>query len=210
MASEEANFEALYSATSRALLHQMYAMTGNIDDARECVQEAYVRAWQHWPKVSRADDPAAWLRTVAWRIAASRWRKSRNGLRALARNGQFEHTQPPSLDHVSLVTALRKIPEEQRRAIVLHHLVGMPAREVAEEIGAPVGTVKARLARGRAALAVLLREEFGDERGDAADTGASVPTQQSVPKRARARRPPMGSARRAVVKPAGVRSSAAA
>lgn len=156
--SDTDEFDAFYHATNRRLLHQMYAMTSNMADAQECVQEAYARAWQRWKQVRQADDPAAWVRTVAWRIAASRWRKARNGVRALARHGRPEHFPAPSPDHVALVSALRKIPAEQRRAIVLHHLVGMPVAEVASETGAPTGTVKARLARGRAALADLLRE----------------------------------------------------
>lgn len=151
-------FDAFYNATSRRLLHQMYAMTGNVEDARECVQEAYARAWQHWKTVAGAGDPAAWVRTVAWRIAASRWRKARNGLRAFARHGMPEHAQPPSPDHVVLVAALRRISAEQRRAIVLHHLVGLSVDDVARETGAPAGTVKARLSRGRTALAELLHD----------------------------------------------------
>src|SRR5690606_23870536 len=135
------------------------AMTGNLDDAKDCVQEAYARAWQHWKSVQQANDPAAWVRTVAWRIAASRWRKARNGIKAFARHGAADHTRPPSPDHVALVAALRQISAEQRRSIVLHHLVGMSIDEVARETGSPVGTVKARLSRGRAALAELLREE---------------------------------------------------
>lgn len=160
------DFDAFYHATSRRLLHQMYAMTGNLADAQECVQEAYARAWQHWGSVRKADDPEAWLRTVAWRIAASRWRKTRNGLAALARNGKPESTAPPSLDSVALVTALRQIPEAQRRTIVLHHLAGLSVEEVARETDSPTGTVKARLARGRAALAELLRDEHAPEGGD--------------------------------------------
>ncbi|MFW6203508.1 MAG: SigE family RNA polymerase sigma factor [Actinomycetota bacterium] len=159
MSSQSDEFDELYHATNRRLLHQMYAMTGNLADAQECVQEAYARAWQHWKSVQQAADPAAWVRTVAWRIAASRWRKARNGMRALARHGRPEDTQPPSPDHVALMSALREISQEQRRAIVLHHLVGMSVDEVASETGAPVGTVKARLARGRAALAELLRDQ---------------------------------------------------
>lgn len=159
MTTATAEFDAFYHATNRRLLHQMYAMTGNLDDARDCVQEAYARAWQHWKSVQQTNDPAAWVRTVAWRIAASRWRKAKNGIRAFARNGVPEHSLPPSPDHVALVTALRQIPEEQRRAIVLHHLVGMSVDEVARETGSPAGTIKARLSRGRAALAELLREE---------------------------------------------------
>ncbi len=57
---------------------------------------------------------------------------------------------------MAVVAALRRLPEEQRIAIALYYLVGMPVVEVARETNAPVGTVKARLARGRAALAGLL------------------------------------------------------
>jgi RNA polymerase sigma-70 factor (ECF subfamily) len=49
----------------------------------------------------------------------------------------------------------------RRRAIVLHHLAGLSVEEIAHETGAPAGTVKARLARGRRALAPLVCE-FGD------------------------------------------------
>jgi RNA polymerase sigma-70 factor (ECF subfamily) len=102
--SDSDDFDAFYHATSRRLLHQMYAMTGNLADAQDCVQEAYARAWQHWKQVHHSDDPAAWVR-VAWRIAASRWRKTRNGVRAIVRHGAPDHSQPPSPDHVALVQA---------------------------------------------------------------------------------------------------------
>jgi RNA polymerase sigma-70 factor (ECF subfamily) len=159
------DFDAFYHATNRRLQHQMYAMTGNLEDTRDCVQEAYARAWQHWSKVEQTADPAAWLRTVAWRIAAGRWHRTRNGVRALARSGRPEPARPPSPDHVALVAALRKIAAEQRRAIVLYHLVGMSVAEVARETGVPAGTVKARLARGRRVLAKLLDDE-PDEDGE--------------------------------------------
>jgi RNA polymerase sigma-70 factor (ECF subfamily) len=149
----------------------MYAMTGNLADAQECVQEAYARAWQRWSSVRAADDPEAWLRTVAWRIAASRWRKTKNGIAAMARHGRPGHVPPPSPDSVALVAALKEIPEAQRRAIVLHHLVDLPVDEVAREMGVPVGTVKARLSRGRAALADILREPALDRAGNEASHG---------------------------------------
>ena len=44
-------------------------------------------------------------------------------------------------------------------ALVLHHLCDMPLAEVAVAVGAPIGTVKARLSRGRASLQSLLAEE---------------------------------------------------
>ena len=97
------------------------------------------------------------MRTVAWRLAATRWRKAKIGVTAMLRHGPPD-TRPTSVDNVALVAALRQIPEAQRRAIVLHHLGGLSVAEVAHEVGAPEGTVKARLSRGRAALAVLLAD----------------------------------------------------
>jgi RNA polymerase sigma-70 factor (ECF subfamily) len=66
---------------------------------------------------------------------------------------------------------LREIPEAQRRVVVLHHLVGMSVEEVAQETGAPTGTVKARLSRGRAALAELLRDRPRIDHGEARHVG---------------------------------------
>lgn len=67
----------------------------------------------------------------------------------------------PAVDetHVALIAALKKLPEAQRQAIVLHHIADLPVHQVAAEVGAPTGTIKARLARGRAALAELLAED---------------------------------------------------
>ncbi len=152
-------FDTFYTGTRSRLLHQLYAMTGNAADAQECVQEAYARAWQRWSAVSSYDDPEAWVRTVAWRVAANRWRKARNMLGALTRHGPPDPAMEPGVENVALVTALRAIPEAQRRAIVLHHLCGLSVENVARETNAPAGTVKARLTRGRAALARLLAEE---------------------------------------------------
>ena len=65
---------------------------------------------------------------------------------------------PPSETHVAVVEALRRLPEAQRRALVLHHIADLSVRDVAHEMGVPEGTIKARLSRGRAALAALLVE----------------------------------------------------
>ena len=65
---------------------------------------------------------------------------------------------PPSDSHVAVVEALKRLPEAQRRVLVLHHLADLSVHEVAREVGAPESTVKARLSRGLAALAALLAE----------------------------------------------------
>lgn len=153
---DDASFDAFYRASRQRLFDCLVALTGNRAEAQDVVHEAYARAWQRWSTVGDYADPESWVRTVARRIAVSRWRRARNRLVAHRRVGEPVPLPGPGPDSVAVVTALGKLPLAQRTAIVLHHLVGLPVAEVAAETGAPEGTVKARLARGRRALADLL------------------------------------------------------
>ncbi|WP_232680440.1 SigE family RNA polymerase sigma factor [Nocardioides sp. R-C-SC26] len=159
---DEAEFDEFYAASYRRLTGQVYAMIGNLDEAQECVQEAFVRAWDHRRKLASADHPEAWVRVTAHRIAISRWRRTMRSRRAPDRAFAPAVAAPPIDErHVALVEALKALPEDQRRAIVLHHIADLPVAAVAVEVGAPEGTVKARLSRGRAALATLLDDGTG-------------------------------------------------
>jgi RNA polymerase sigma-70 factor (ECF subfamily) len=164
------DFDAFYAATSRRLVGQLFAMTGNLSEAEDAVQEAYTRAWQRWSTISAYEEPEAWIRTVAYRISVNSWRKAKNRLTAhyrTNRNGEHSELSP---DMVTLVSALRKIPEAQRRVVVLYHLVDLSIEQIAQETETPSGTVKARLTRGRKALAPLV-SEFHD---DPAQAGAGA------------------------------------
>jgi RNA polymerase sigma-70 factor, ECF subfamily len=157
---DEAEFDDFYAASFRRVTGQVYAMIGDLDEAQECVQEAFARAWSHRRKLERAEHPEAWVRTTAHRIAISRWRKRSRGRRPADRAlAAPTSAAAPDEHHVALVTALAQLPEAQRRAIVLHHLADLPVAAVAAEVGAPEGTVKARLSRGRTALAHLLSDD---------------------------------------------------
>ena len=159
MRRDEVDFDAFYGRTSAASVRALHAMTGDLAEAQDVVQEAYARAWQRWSVLREYDAPEAWVRTVAWRLAVSRVRRARVGLAKLRNDGPPEDVAPPGPDHVALVAALRRLPAAQRRAVVLHHLVGLSVAEVATETGVPPGTVKARLSRGRSALALMLTDE---------------------------------------------------
>ncbi len=151
-------FDEFYSGSVRRVTGLLYAMTGSRAEAEDCVQEAYARAWQRWDKVSEYGDPEAWVRTVAYRVSISTWRKTTNMRVAHRRHGVPDDSHGMSPDYVAIIAALRKIPDRQRQAIVLHHLVGLSVEEIAKETGAPPGTVKARLSRGRQALVPYLTE----------------------------------------------------
>ena len=156
---EAERFDDFYASTAPVLVRQVHALTGDLAEAQDCVQEAYARAWQRWSTISRYDAPAAWVRMVACRLAISRFRRRRVGVGLLRRQGLPPDVPEVDESRVALVAALRQIPDVQRLAIVLHHLAGLSVQEVAHETEVPVGTVKARLSRGRATLAVLLADD---------------------------------------------------
>ncbi|HSV39923.1 MAG TPA: SigE family RNA polymerase sigma factor [Nocardioidaceae bacterium] len=157
---DESEFDAFYTASFRRLVGQVYAMIGDRDEAQECVQEAFARAWSHRARIDKDLAPEAWVRTTAYRLAVSRWRRKKRGERPPDRAVQdIRNASAPDESRVVLMAALQHLPEEQRRAIVLHHLCDLPVKDVAAEVGVPEGTIKARLSRGRTALAALLGEK---------------------------------------------------
>jgi RNA polymerase sigma-70 factor (ECF subfamily) len=152
------DFDAFYEARYRRIVGQLYALTGNMAEAEDAVQEAFARAWQRWRALSVNGEPEAWIRTVAYRLAVSSWRRSVNRLSAHRRAHEDVHAPGVTPDHLALVMALRKISPEQRLVIVLHHFAGLSVEEIAAQTGARPSAVKARLARGRRALAPNLSE----------------------------------------------------
>lgn len=163
--SAERDFTAFYDATWGRTVACAYALTGELAAAEDLAQEAYSRAWPRWRSLQEYDDPGAWVRQVVTRLAVSRWRRARTALSFLQSNRHVETAPPPSETTVALVAALRRLPEAQRRALVLHHLAELPVTEVARIEHCPEGTVKARLSRGRAALAELLGDH-SDQNGE--------------------------------------------
>jgi RNA polymerase sigma-70 factor (ECF subfamily) len=61
-----------------------------------------------------------------------------------------------SVDRVAVMAALATLPRSCRQVVVLHHLLGLPVKDVAWELRVPAGTVKVRLLRARRALATQL------------------------------------------------------
>lgn len=154
------DFEALYAAAYVRLVRVLTVASGSQPDAEEVVQEAFVRLLPRWSKVRGYADPEAWVRSVAFRLLSNRRRGRRAADRTLSRYGQpDQEVRPPDGDRVDVTRALSTLPAQQRHVVVLHHLLGLPVEQIASELALPVGTVKSRLSRGRAALAPLLMTE---------------------------------------------------
>lgn len=115
-------FDAFYSDSRRELLHQAYALTGDMAAATAAVEDAYARAWQHWPKV-RTRDPLGYVRPEAWRLALLR-----HGTHLLRRR----HHDAPDTD---LLDALSELSTTSRRLVILQTLAGLDLAAAAREVG---------------------------------------------------------------------------
>jgi len=153
--------EELYALSYRRLVGVVAAAAGSVGEAEEVVQEAFIRLLPRWERVRDFDDPEAWLRGVALRLLSNRLRKARNGVRAFLVHGPPAPEPPPGPDRLDVERALARLTLGQRQVLVLHHLVQLEIPEIAATLELPVGTVKSRLSRGRAALAAALGDPEG-------------------------------------------------
>lgn len=153
----------LYAGSYRRLVVQLYAVTGDLGEAQDAVQEAFIKVLATPRQLVSRDNPEAWVRTIAVNLARNRWRRRRTLQRLLRRPEARPADVPGSNpDHVALVDAMRQLPEPQRVTIALHYIGDLPIAEIATTLGVSEGTVKSRLSRGRKALAAAL-DEYIDE-----------------------------------------------
>jgi RNA polymerase sigma factor (sigma-70 family) len=157
MAGED-RVREVYDASYLRLVVQIFALTGDLVDAEDAVQEAFVTALGRGRAFAELDNHEAWLRTVALNHVRNRWRHLEvvRRLRTKVPGPTPEAEVGP--EHVALVDALAKLDLPHRTVVVLYYLADRSVPDIARELGIPTGTVKTRLARSRELLAPLLSE----------------------------------------------------
>jgi RNA polymerase sigma-70 factor (ECF subfamily) len=159
------DFDDFYATNYGRLVVQLYAVTGNLPDAEDAVQEAFARASVHWGRVRAYELPEAWVRRVALNVAFTGLRRARRVMEVLIRAAPPPAPPLPGAT-LELVEALGRLALPFRQVLVLHYLADLPVERVAGELGIAVGTAKSRLARARDALARQL-VDGGEEVGSA-------------------------------------------
>jgi len=150
--------DELYHGSYRRLVVQLYAICGDLADAEDAVQEAFVIAIRKERELRRVANLEAWVRTAALNRLRSGWRHASVVRKYQPRVPGPQRPVEAGPDHVAIVTALAQVDRDQREAVVLHYLADLGIAEIADELGIPEGTVKSRLSRARARLADLLDE----------------------------------------------------
>lgn len=112
----EDDVAAFYVGAFPRLVAVLLRVCGTRDEAEEVAQEAFVRLVPRWDTVRRYDDHEAWVRSVAFRIATSRWRKARSAASARLRLGPPRSVEPPDESAMTLDRLLADLSVEHRLA----------------------------------------------------------------------------------------------
>lgn len=171
---DEAAFEALVQAHAPRLLRLALGILGESHAAEDAVQEALVQAWKGLSNFRGDAALATWLHTITVRTcrrytatlpAVQPWPLDHH-VEALWADPDY--TVDPvavlsrSARREELRNALDSLPEAYRVAVLLHDVEGLSAARVAVVTRCPLGTAKARIRRGRAALVTALAAASDD------------------------------------------------
>lgn len=153
--------EEAFVAQLPALRAYALSLTHNRAEADDLVHDTVVRAWGHLDDFKPGSNMRAWLFTILRNAFYSEKRRQRHEVQD--QRNYFAHNlvEKPAHDGRLQLSDFRAafatLPVEQREALMLVGAAGFSYSETADMCGVAIGTIKSRLARGRARLAELLK-----------------------------------------------------
>lgn len=160
---DEQAFATLYDRHAALVYGVARRVLGNPVQAEDISQSVFLQVWSK-PTTFRGGSFAAWIATVARNASIDILRSSA----VRTREPEMPVDLPAEIDlddevfgrirAAAVGDALRDLPPDQREAIVRAYFEGLSYREVAERLGAPLGTVKSRIRTGLRRLLEILRE----------------------------------------------------
>jgi RNA polymerase sigma-70 factor (sigma-E family) len=155
---------ALYEAHAVGLIRLGVVMLGDRAAAEDVVQDAFCGLYRRWGRLA---DPAKALSYVRASTLNGCRSELRHRIRAQRRGGPAPDTADAASaeqaallgeEHRQVLSALRRLPDRQREALVLRFYLDQTEPEIAESMGISPGTVKSTTSRGLAALGRLIQE----------------------------------------------------
>jgi RNA polymerase sigma-70 factor (ECF subfamily) len=167
---DEAAFSILYSRLAPALYGMAFRMMNDAKEAEDVLQEGFTYIWRK----ANAYDPArssayAWAVMIVRNKAIDKLRTRQRGERLrervtseaelFAEQDDFSAQEPLFRERNAQVReALKQIAPEQRQALELAFFSGLTHEQIAEQLGIPLGTIKARIRRGLLRLRDFFQE----------------------------------------------------
>ncbi len=155
-------FESLYRSNVDRVYALCLRMTGNVSEAEDCTQEAFIQAWNKINKFRGDSAFGTWMHRIGVNAVLGRIRKSKreqDRLQVVADTEQAPVITVDSANLRDLSAAIEKLPERARHVFVLSAVYGYSHEESSDMLGIAVGTSKAQLHRARRLLAQQLQEQ---------------------------------------------------
>ena len=155
-------FEALYRANVDRVYGLCLRMTGNVSEAEDCTQEAFIQAWNKLDRFRGDSAFGTWMHRIAVNAVLGRIRKSkreRDRIQVAAETVSSPASIGDSGELRDLSDAIDRLPEGARHVFVLNAVYGYSHEESSDMLGIAVGTTKAQLHRARRLLAQQLTEQ---------------------------------------------------
>ena len=157
--SDARAFEALYRLHVDKVYGLCLRMTGNVSEAEDCTQEAFIQAWNKMMKFRGDSAFSTWLHRIAVNTVLGRIRKSKREQDRVQIVNDVFTTRVATGDSGELrdlAEAVDRLPERARHVFVLHAVYGYSHDEAGAMLGIAAGTSKAQLHRARRLLAQQL------------------------------------------------------
>jgi RNA polymerase sigma-70 factor, ECF subfamily len=151
---ESGAFERLIVRWDRRVLGLAYRLTRSVEEARDVRQVAFLRAYQALATFDGRARFSTWIHQVVLNLCRDRARSGDAQDRALARTAERPTLAVPTPAETAergevagaVAAAIAELPRAEREVLVLRHYQGLQFPEIAEILGAPVSTVKSRMA----------------------------------------------------------------
>jgi RNA polymerase sigma-70 factor (ECF subfamily) len=160
---DAAAFERLYRDHVDRVYGLCLRMTGNVSEAEDCTQDAFIQAWNKLDRFRGESAFGTWMHRVAVNTVLGRMRKSRreqDRIRAVSDAGSVRETMADDGEFRDLEQAINELPRGARHVFVLHAVYGYSHGETGGMLGIAEGTSKAQLSRARRLLAQQLKTEM--------------------------------------------------
>ena len=145
-------FEPFFEANRSRLFGALCLVTGNRQEAEEIAQEAFLKLWERWGRVSGLEDPTGFLFRTAMNVFRNRARRAAVSARKALGMADRADDLLAVEDRDEMVRAMRRLTPHQRAALVLTGYLGYSSEEAARVLGIRASTVRALSTKGRATI----------------------------------------------------------
>jgi RNA polymerase sigma factor (sigma-70 family) len=148
------SLEEAFEQFQPELLGALVCLLGNLEDARDALQESFLKCWRHRDQLAEIDNLRAWIFRIVLNtgrdVRGAAWRRKRQALpeeeTMVAAPQASPLEQLTTLDEAERIRlAVRDLREEEQEVFLLKQNAELTYEEIALEIGIPLGTVKTRM-----------------------------------------------------------------